>query len=121
MHARAGTPSKGVDQGFAVLSTLISGFVVFGGIGWLLDQWWGTRLMTPIGVVVGMALGIYAVVMQFGRSASAEPAPTASRSSDAAAALRAEKAANRARAVSRSRTLPLPTDGPPPASTRRET
>ena len=59
--------SKGADEGWAVLSTLISGFVVFGGIGWLLDQWWGTRLMTPIGLVVGMALGIYAVVMQFGR------------------------------------------------------
>ena len=58
--------SKGADEGWAVLSTLISGFVIFGGIGWLLDQWWGTRLMTPIGLVVGMALGIYAVVMQFG-------------------------------------------------------
>lgn len=122
MHARAGTPSKGVDQGFAVLSTLISGFVVFGGIGWLLDRWWGTHLMTPIGLVVGMSLGIYAVVMQFGRQTLADPHPTAARtSSDAAAALRAEKAANRARAVSKASTMTSPTDGPPPASTRRET
>ena len=49
-----GSSSNGVDQGWAVLSTLISGFAVFGGIGWLLDQWWGTRLMTPIGLIVGI-------------------------------------------------------------------
>ena len=59
--------SKGADEGWAVLSTLISGFVVFGGIGWLLDRWWDTHLMVPIGLIVGMALSIYAVVMQFGR------------------------------------------------------
>ena len=27
--------SRGADEGWAVLSTLISGFVVFGGIGWV--------------------------------------------------------------------------------------
>ena len=115
MHARAGTPSKGVDQGFAVLSTLISGFVVFGGVGWLLDQWWGTRFMTPVGLVVGMSLGIYAVVMQFGRQTPVDPTPVAVKSNDAAAALRAEKAVNRAR---RAQSVSY---GPPPAGTRRET
>jgi hypothetical protein len=127
--------SRGADEGWAVLSTLISGFVVFGGIGWLLDQWWGTRLMTPIGLVVGMSLGIYAVVMQFGRprttdhvvtaspAVDVEPAPPAV---DQAAALRAAKAVNRARAVNRVRATTAspahsPDVGPPPASTRRET
>lgn len=56
------------------MTTLISGFVVWGGIGWLLDLWWGTRLMTPIGLILGMGLGIYAVVARFGRP----PAPQAS-------------------------------------------
>jgi len=117
--------SKGADEGWAVLSTLISGFVVFGGIGWLLDRWWGTHLMVPIGVIVGMALSIYAVVMQFGRpdaAGQAEHAPAA-RSTNAAAALRTEKALNRARAVNRAHAAPAhpPNDGPPPASTRRET
>ena len=117
--------SKGADEGWAVLSTLISGFVVFGGIGWLLDRWWDTHLMVPIGVIVGMALSIYAVVMQFGRpdaAGEAEHAPAA-RSTNAAAALRTEKALNRARAVNRAHAAPAhpPNDGPPPASTRRET
>jgi hypothetical protein len=104
---------------------LISGFVVFGGIGWLLDRWWDTHLMVPIGVIVGMALSIYAVVMQFGRpdaAGEAEHAPAA-RSTNAAAALRTEKALNRARAVNRAHAAAAhpPSDGPPPASTRRET
>ena len=117
--------SKGADEGWAVLSTLISGFVIFGGIGWLLDRWWDTHLMVPIGLIVGMALSIYAVVMQFGRPdavGEAEHAPAA-RSTNAAAALRTEKALNRARAVNRAHAAPAhpPNDGPPPASTRRET
>jgi len=112
--------SKGVDQGWAVLSTLISGFAVFGGIGWLLDQWWGTRLMTPLGLLVGMSLGIYAVVMQFGRPEAVERTPTTARTVDTGIALRAAKAANRARAA-QARQASIPTDGPPPADTRRET
>ena len=116
--------SRGADEGWAVLSTLISGFVVFGGIGWLLDHWWGTRVMTPIGLVVGMSLGIYAVVMQFGRPRSAAEAAAAPPPVDEAAALRAAKAVNRANAVKRAasvRPANSPDDGPPPASTRRET
>jgi F0F1-type ATP synthase assembly protein I len=123
--------SRGADEGWAVLSTLISGFVVFGGIGWLLDRWWDTHLMVPIGLILGMALSIYAVVMQFGRPdagssdavSSAEQLGPAARSASAAAALRTEKALNRARAANKAMAASAhpPNDGPPPASTRRET
>jgi len=127
--------SKGADEGWAVLSTLISGFVIFGGIGWLLDRWWDTHLMVPIGVIVGMALSIYAVVMQFGRPDAAgkeagdhATSPASAATQTAAAALRTEKALNRARAANRATSTTAvttqvhpPNDGPPPASTRRET
>jgi F0F1-type ATP synthase assembly protein I len=126
--------SRGADEGWAVLSTLISGFVVFGGIGWLLDRWWDTHLMVPIGLIVGMALSIYAVVMQFGRPdaassdavSSAQKAGPTAQSASIAAALRTEKALNRARAVetraaAQAPAAHPPNDGPPPASTRRET
>ncbi|WP_205843628.1 AtpZ/AtpI family protein [Nakamurella deserti] len=55
------------------MTTLIGGFAVWGGIGWLLDLWLGTRLFTPIGLIVGMALGIYAVVARFGLAAAPPP------------------------------------------------
>jgi ATP synthase protein I len=115
--------STGADQGWAALSTLISGFVVFGGIGWLLDEWWSTRLMTPIGLIVGMSLGIYAVVMQFGRPEMADETANSARTVDAGRALREAKALNRAR---RARAVQAQhahssIEGPPPANTRRET
>lgn len=37
------------------------GVIVYGGIGYLLDRWWGTSFIVAIGVVFGAALGIYTV------------------------------------------------------------
>ncbi len=48
------------------MTTLIGGFAVWGFIGWLLDRWLETRFLTPVGLIVGMVLGIYAVVAKFG-------------------------------------------------------
>jgi F0F1-type ATP synthase assembly protein I len=46
---------------------MFGGIVVWGGGGWLLDHWWGTQFATPIGAILGAALGVYAVVMRYGR------------------------------------------------------
>ena len=69
-RARPSAASAGVDQGWAAVTTLIGGFVVWGGVGWLLDRWWGTRFALPIGVILGMALGVYAVVVRYGIGAA---------------------------------------------------
>ena len=45
---------------------------VWGGAGWLLDQWWDTRVFFPVGVVFGMAVAIYIVVVRYG---AADPVP----------------------------------------------
>ena len=84
-------PSKGADEGWAVMTTLLGGFLVWGGIGLLLDRWLGTKFLTPVGLIVGMVLGIYAVVARFGLFSGPVERPTD------------------------------PVNGPPPASTRRET
>ena len=47
---------------------MISGMAVWGGVGWLLDQWWDTRVFFPVGVVLGMAAAIYLVVARYGAS-----------------------------------------------------
>ncbi len=101
---RAKPPSPGADEGWAVLGSLISGLLLFGGLGWLLDMWWGTRVMAPVGAVIGLALGIYAVVMRHARrvatdEVSADLTSSARASSDAARALREAKTANRMRAM----------------------
>lgn len=77
-RAVPGAASNGAAMGWAATSTMLGGLVVWGGVGWLLDLWWGTRFATPIGVILGMALGVYAVVMRYGR----DPLPDNARPTD---------------------------------------
>ena len=94
------------------MTTLIGGFLVWGGVGWLLDHWWGTRLMTPIGLILGMALGIYAVIAKLGKPNAEEMSP----------ALRAASTTRRPSTTAQQLPeQPQRRDGPPPAATRRET
>jgi F0F1-type ATP synthase assembly protein I len=105
------------------MSTLIAGFAVWGGVGWLLDQWWGTRLMTPIGLIVGMALGVYAVVVRHGRAAPVQRSVGSSFVSTSPVA-RTTSAAAAGDELTSGRSAAVATqgrDGPPPAGTRRET
>jgi F0F1-type ATP synthase assembly protein I len=62
-RARSGS---GAETGYAVIGTLISGMAVWGGAGWLLDQWLDTKVFFPVGVILGMAVAIYVVVLRFG-------------------------------------------------------
>lgn len=48
------------------VSYLISGPVLFGGIGWALDAWLGTSWLVAVGIVGGMALSLYLVWFRYG-------------------------------------------------------
>lgn len=73
--------TSGSELGWASTSTMLGGLIVWGGLGWLLDHWWGTSFATPIGAILGLALGVYAVVARYGkvpeaeRERSADPVP----------------------------------------------
>lgn len=66
----AGADSKDKDaakeQGYRVLSYLLAGIVVYGGLGWLLDRWLDTSFLLPVGIVVGAACSIYLIIRRFG-------------------------------------------------------
>jgi F0F1-type ATP synthase assembly protein I len=47
---------------------LLSGLLIFGGIGLLLDRWLGTTAMTPVGIVVGFLLGGWLVYLRVVRA-----------------------------------------------------
>ena len=54
--------------GWAIITTLIAGMVVWGGLGFLLDAWAGTdNVFLGLGVVIGAGLGIYIVYLRHGR------------------------------------------------------
>ena len=54
-------------SGIVVISYLITGIVVWGGVGWLIDSWLGTKgIAAGIGAVVGAAAGVYIIVRRLG-------------------------------------------------------
>ena len=66
---RPASPARqgsGAETGYAVIGTMISGMAVWGGAGWLLDQWLNARVFFPVGIILGMAVAIYVVVVRFG-------------------------------------------------------
>jgi ATP synthase protein I len=58
----------GENVSVTVLSYLISGMVVYGGLGWLIAHWTGVSLIFPLGMLFGLALTIWLVIYRYGRS-----------------------------------------------------
>jgi F0F1-type ATP synthase assembly protein I len=83
MDAERQTPSEsrgqargemaGMDQGMRVLSYLIGGILLYGGLGWLGDHYLGTRFLVPIGIVLGAAGGCYVIIRRYGRVPEVTP------------------------------------------------
>ena len=63
---------SGSDTGYAVVGTMLSGMAVWGGAGWLLDRWLDTKVFFPVGILLGMGVAIYLVVVKYG---AVEPPP----------------------------------------------
>ncbi|MEO7981636.1 MAG: AtpZ/AtpI family protein [Sporichthyaceae bacterium] len=59
-------PMREVDA-WAVISYLLSGVILYGGIGWLLDAWLGTRGLVGVGIVLGAAGGIWLVWLRYSK------------------------------------------------------
>lgn len=62
-------PSGGRDQGMSILSYLIAGIGLYGGLGWLADHFLGTSFLMAIGMVLGMSISIYAIIKRYGSGA----------------------------------------------------
>lgn len=66
-HADRSAPEGPASEAAAwtVLSYLISGPLIYGGLGWLLDLWLGTQFLVAIGLIGGMALSFYVIVRRY--------------------------------------------------------
>lgn len=68
MSRPPGGPWGGFSTAWAVTATLLAGMGVWGGLGYLADRLLGFRwLFLPIGMVMGVAGGIYIVYLRYGR------------------------------------------------------
>ena len=63
----------GMNQGLRVLSHLIAGVLLYGGLGWLGDHLLHTSFLLPIGIVGGAALGIYVTIRRITAEAATAP------------------------------------------------
>lgn len=55
------------DTGPMVTAYLLSGPVIYGLVGWLVDGWLGTRFLLPTGLLAGMAMSLYIVWLRYGK------------------------------------------------------
>jgi F0F1-type ATP synthase assembly protein I len=65
-EADAGHQRLDESRMWNVVSYLITGPVLFGGIGWALDAWLGTSWLVAVGILGGMALSLYLVWFRYG-------------------------------------------------------
>ncbi|MGB3955805.1 MAG: hypothetical protein WBL05_11090 [Brooklawnia sp.] len=56
----------GRDQGMAILSYLIAGICLYGGLGWLADHLLHTAFLLPVGMLAGLAVSIYLIIKRYG-------------------------------------------------------
>jgi F0F1-type ATP synthase assembly protein I len=70
---------SGADIGWGITGTMLSGIIVWGGVGWLLDRWLETRFFILVGTILGLTVAIYLIVVKYG--AVVQPPPAAGRRS----------------------------------------
>ena len=58
----------GENIGLTIFSYLLSGMLLYGGLGWLISHWTGISLIFPLGMLFGLALTIWLVISRYGRS-----------------------------------------------------
>ena len=57
---------RGADVVWSIIGTMIAGVLAWGGIGWLLDRWLGTRYLVAVGIIVGMVGAFYLIIKRHG-------------------------------------------------------
>jgi F0F1-type ATP synthase assembly protein I len=57
----------GMSTGIAISATMLSGVLVWGGIGYLIDRLAGTeKVFTAIGMIIGAVAGTYLIYLKYG-------------------------------------------------------
>jgi ATP synthase protein I len=55
------------NEGWAIFGYLISGMAFYGGLGWLISHWTHITAIFPVGLLVGLGIGVFAVIYKYGR------------------------------------------------------
>lgn len=50
----------------AVLSYILAGLILYGGLGWVGDHFLKTSWLLPLGLIVGLVSAIYLIIKRYG-------------------------------------------------------
>ncbi|HVM27210.1 MAG TPA: hypothetical protein VM433_05975 [Mycobacteriales bacterium] len=65
---RSSTGREGEADAWSAFSLVLSGMLLWGGVGWLLSAWLGSEVYLGLGMVLGTAGGLFLVWLRYGRS-----------------------------------------------------
>jgi len=55
-------------EGWQILSYMLGGMILYGGIGWLVGRLTGLSFLFPVGMIVGIGLSVGLIIFRFTRS-----------------------------------------------------
>lgn len=55
------------NAGWTIFGYLLSGMAFYGGLGWLIGRWTHITAIFPVGMLVGLGVGVFAVIYKYGR------------------------------------------------------
>ena len=54
------------DSGLRIVAEMLAGMLLYGGLGWLGDRYWGINVLLPMGLLLGFGLSVYLVIKRYG-------------------------------------------------------
>lgn len=66
-NSETGPKNAGEGAAWNIVSYLLSGLIFWGGAGWLLDRWLGTKIFLLVGLVLGAAASLYLIWLRYGK------------------------------------------------------
>ncbi len=67
-HPAGGSGQPRESDGYRILSYLIGGMILYGGIGWLVGHWTGLTFLFPVGMLLGLALAICLIIFRVSKT-----------------------------------------------------
>ena len=55
------------NAGGSIFGYLLAGMLFYGAAGWLAGRWAHLAILFPVGMLVGLALGITLIIFKYGR------------------------------------------------------
>jgi ATP synthase protein I len=67
-HQHPEPPQPRESDGWQILSYMLGGMILYGGVGWLIGHWTGISILFPLGMILGIGLSVAMIIFRFTRS-----------------------------------------------------